>query len=473
MKSQFRLLDATLREGEQQAGVRFAVSDKIQILHLLEDFQVDIIEVGHPGISPEDERMCREVARSARRAEILMHARANVEEVRAVKRAGADWAGIWAAINETAVETKFVGHDVAYIQGKIQEAIREAKLLGLKVRFTIEDASRTSWDRIEAAARTALAAGADRISLADTAGVLEPCTCKELVSRAAAEFGCEIEVHLHNDLGLALANALAAIDAGAAVVDTTILGIGERTGITDLIQLSVALRHLRGDTRFDLRKIPELAQAIGLTTGYRPDELRPVVGRNAFTHTSAYHVQAVRRNPKAYEAYPPESVGRTRTLEQTRPPLGKPRLPAALAEGKPFVRGASELQYHRDGPGVRWVLLDSRIDPRASFYVIQRFIGLHGVPFTPEKHVDLHAHHCDSAFLFWGDRPDGTGLVCRVQFGNEQKTVESPASVFIPAGVEHSYHYVSGKGTYLNIVLAPDYNKSLLPSVSPALKSFN
>ena len=84
------------------------------------------------------------------------------------------------------------------------------------------------------------------------------------------------------------------------------------------------------------------------------------------------------------------------------------------------------------------------------------------MPVVPEKHVDSHTHHCDSAFVFWGDQPDGTGLVCSVELEDKKMLVNSPASVFIPAGLEHTYEYVSGAGTYINIVLAPEYNRSLL-----------
>ncbi|GAA6618337.1 LeuA family protein [Scytonema sp. NUACC26] len=320
-KSSTKILDATLREGEQQAGVRFSSQEKIKILHLLEEFQIDCVEVGHPGISAEDEQICLEVARSARSTQILMHARANVEEIQAAKRANADWVGIWASVNHLATETKFVNRNKEYISQKIQVAIAEAKKLGLKVRFTIEDASRTVWDDIEWITEIALIAGAERISLADTVGILEPLTCDALVSRFVNSFCCELEMHLHNDFGLAVANALVAIDAGASVIDTSILGIGERTGITDLLQLAVILHQKRGENRFPLEQIPQLAHAIQLATGYQPDELRPVVGKNAFTHTSKYHVQAVERNPNSYEAYPPELVGRVRRIEQQRPPV--------------------------------------------------------------------------------------------------------------------------------------------------------
>src|SRR5690554_2026249 len=101
------LLDSTLREGEQQCGVRFPKEDKIALFGMLEDFGVTLIEVGHPGISPDEEEICREVAAAAKGAEVLMHARATVEEVRAAYRAGADWVGIWASINSISLQTKY------------------------------------------------------------------------------------------------------------------------------------------------------------------------------------------------------------------------------------------------------------------------------------------------------------------------------------------------------------------------------
>jgi len=317
MPPSYSLIDQTFREGEQQSGVRFSMAQRLEILPLLEDFGFNLIEVGHPGISPEIEQICRNTALAARKAKIMMHARATIAEVQAASRAQADWVGIWASINDIALTTKFTNHALSDVQAKICAAIHEAKALGLKVRFTLEDASRTPLTAINSAGRAALEAGADRISLADTTGCWEPRRCGEMVAWAVSTFACDIEVHLHNDLGLAHANALAAIDAGAAVIDTSVLGIGERSGIANSLELAVSLHHLRGDKRLNLQKIPALAQAVHRASGYTPDALRPIVGTNAFTHTSAYHVRAMTKNPEAYEAFPPQLVGRSRTIEQT------------------------------------------------------------------------------------------------------------------------------------------------------------
>ncbi|OAT74103.1 LeuA family protein [Parageobacillus thermoglucosidasius] len=459
-KKNVKILDSTLREGEQQAGVRFSAQDKIIIMKMLEDFGVDIIEVGHPGISEEDERICTEVARHASKAEILMHSRANIEEVKAVKRAGADWVGIWASVNDISLANKFSNKSIEFVSSIVKDSIKEAKKLGLKVRFTIEDASRTDLNDIDNIVEIALESGADCISIADTVGILEPKTCSNLVTYLKRKFNCQVEIHLHNDLGLSVANALAALDSGVDIIDTSVLGIGERAGITNLIELSVILNQLRDDKRFNLKLIPKLSQVVSTATGYYPDELRPIVGRNSFTHTAPYHVKAVKKDPSTYEAFPPSLVNRERRIIKERAKLKKPKLPVSLEVGVPFVKGASELMYHRDGPGIRWVLLDSRIDERSSFYVIQRFFNDSNTN-NKEKHVDKHIHNCDSAFIFWGHEEDGTGLTCCVQVGDQEKIVYSPATIFIPAYTEHSYYYISGKGKFINIVLSPEYNESL------------
>lgn len=455
---QIKLLDATLREGEQQAGVRFCSQDKIRILRLLEQFQIDLVEVGHPGVSTEDEEICKEVGKAACYVETLMHARAVKKEVQAVHRAGGDWVGIWASINPISLASKFHRRSPQYVKDQVAFAIDEAKKLGLRVRFTIEDASRTNWQDIYDLGKTAVNAGADRISLADTVGCWEPQICGSIVKKAVEGIHHDIEVHLHNDLGLALANSLAAMDAGASVIDTSILGIGERAGIVDLIQLSVVLTEIRKSHQFPLEMIPDLSQTVQIASSFRPDHLRPIVGRNAYTHSSRYHTKAVQESFSSYEFLSPERVGRTRKLIDHRMEVGKPKLSSYLHVGEPFEKGASELLYHRNGPGTRWVLMDHRIDPRSTFYVIQRFFQNN----EPEKHVDRHTHHCDSVFLFWGDGINGSGLTCCVQIGEEEKIVTSPASIFIPAGVEHSYYYIEGNGIYTNIVLAPEYNQSLL-----------
>jgi isopropylmalate/homocitrate/citramalate synthase len=350
MNRDLTILDATLREGEQQQGIRFAKEDKIALLHMLEDFGISIIEIGHPGISPEEEEICREVAASSKQADILMHARAKKEDVHAAYRAGADWVGIWASVNPISLQTKYTNRSKKeYVKKEIKHAIEEAKSLGLQVRFTIEDASRTEWKDIYDIGSIAYQAGANRISVADTVGIWEPYECANVVRKVVETFPCEIEVHLHNDLGLAMANALVAIDAGASVIDTTLCGIGERAGIVDLFNLAVILQQKKEANKPENRANTQIGQALQLASGHRVDVCRPIIGKHAFTHTSSYHIKAMQQNLLAYEGIPAHVVGRHSTLGKTVRERGEPRLSQPFRIGKPFMKGASELRYHRDG----------------------------------------------------------------------------------------------------------------------------
>jgi len=132
---------------------------------------------------------------------------------------------------------------------------------------------------------------------------------------------------------------------------------------------------------------------------------------------------------------------------------------------KPFIKGASELLYHRDGVGDRWVLMDNRIDERSGVYIIERIFDK-DYRHEYQTHVDLHAHHCDSFFVFMGNNSDGTGLMVSVTLGVGEaastEIISSPASVLIPATVVHSYQYIQGTGRFLNLVLSRSYNESLM-----------
>jgi 2-isopropylmalate synthase len=126
---------------------------------------------------------------------------------------------------------------------------------------------------------------------------------------------------------------------------------------------------------------------------------------------------------------------------------------------RPSIRPASELKGHRDGQGVRHVFIDKKLIPQANFYTIVRVVK--DVKEDPVSHVDVHKHDCDSAFIFLGDSPNFEGLTCEVMLDDETFTIQSPATVYIPAGVMHTYRFISGSGMYWNIVLAGDYNKTI------------
>ncbi len=464
--SKIQILDTTLREGEQFRGVCFSIEEKIFLANRLKDFGVGIIEIGQPGISEFEKQNCIKIASAVRDIDILVHSRANTDDVVAARATNATWIGIWASFNDISLNSKFSNKSREWIKDEVTKSIKLAKELGFKVRFSIEDASRTSFEHIYDLGTAAVTAGANRISLADTVGIWHPRKCYEAVKFAKEKFSCEIEVHLHNDLGLAHANAISAIDAGAAVVDASVLGIGERSGICDLVPLAKSLDTFYGIKNFDFRLSDELSGAISRIGAFDIEPHHPLLGRNVFTHVSKYHINAVEKDHEAYEAINPIDFGRSRNIMvNTLDRKNINRVNNNFEVKIPFVRGASELLHHRDGVGTRWVHMDNRVDIRSHIYIIERIFDKDYIN-SYQPHVDSHAHNCDSTFVFMGNNTDGTGLKVSVTFGHGEDSitqiVDSPASVYIPMGVYHSYAYISGIGRFLNFVLSPNYNDSII-----------
>lgn len=457
-----RIVDATLREGMQAAGGTFSMEQSVDVARGLVECGVDTIECGHPAIGHTEQlRVAAVVEAVGGQTPVLAHARAVAEDIDAVAKTGATWVGIFLGVNGISLDNRMPGRSQEELYEKIESSISHARSLGLRVRFTVEDSSRTEPELLAEAYGRALRAGAERICVADTVGLLEPSATAELIGTLKRhEPEVDIEVHLHDDRGLALANALAAIDAGVDWVSTSVNGLGERAGIVDLGALLANLDYRKSRPLPDGRKLRDLSRRVGAYARSAPDDRRPVVGRNVFRHVSKLHVRAVERAPETYEWLPAEQFGAQRTL-------GPDRLPKNPADWivKPPVISAEELKYHRAGPGDRFVLVDDRFVPAANQYCIARRIPK--MESYGAGHVDGHVHHCDSLFVFLGGESDYQGLSVEVHLGEESFPVESPASVFIPAGIEHSYRVVGGTGTFLNYVLAGDYNSSLLaPTVA-------
>lgn len=451
------IIDSTLREGMQSTAGGFTRDQSWEVARLLARLGVDTIESGHPAISKEEAERVRATVDASGLVPVLAHARANSDDIDAVAETGAAWVGIFLGVNAISRLARLPGHSTADLYDKLRHSVQHARNLGLQVRFTVEDGGRTPLDELNEAYRIALVCGAERICFADTVGTLEPEMVRARVSELVSAFpGVDVEVHLHDDRGLATANALAAVDAGATWVSTSVNGLGERAGVVDLATLLVNLDYR--DTRSlpaQVELVQELSRRVGTYSRSMPDHRRPVVGRDVFHHFARLHVKAVERAPQAYEGIPPERVGRTRSVDG-------PSLSQCPDDWivSPKVISATELRYHRTGPGDRYVLVDHRFVPGCGQYCIARRIP--HLDDYGSGHIDTHVHYCDSLFVFLGDGTGYTGLQVEVTLGDRVTPLESPASVFIPAGVPHSYRVVGGAGTYLNHVLAGDYNSSLL-----------
>ena len=450
-----KILDATLREGEQTPNVKFTLEQKVAIVKKLDEFGVDYIEAGHPVISEYDRESVRAVAKLGLKAEVLGHARARKEDIDTVVECGCQWVGIFCGINELSRKYKLHAMSQEEVFEMIVESVKYAHEKGLKIRYTVEDATRTPPLDLLKIAELVEKAGADRFSIADTVGRASPEMMFGLISTLKKGISIELEAHCHNDLGLANANALAAYRAGADVIDVTVNGIGERAGLTSLQEFTLAIKALYGENNRNFRLLPELSDLVVNCSRIRLDDLRPITGKNAFTHTAKLHRIAVEVEPTTYEFVEPQSVSRERQFSGATKPYGYSHL-----IGKPFARSAEELIRHKLGQGIRYVFLDTRVIPTTSFYAIVREVN--DVREDERSHVDMHSHNCDSAFLFIGNSPALKGLTAEVTLENEKYTLDSPASVFIPAGLAHTYRFIRGSGYYINIVLSGDYNSSIL-----------
>lgn len=413
-----------------------------------------MVECGHPMISPEEVQRVKAVVKSSR-VPVLAHARSRREDVDAVLESGAPWVGVFASFTDLSLETKFNGKSKAEVVSMFQDSIRYAKSKGLKVRATIEDAARNSLKEIVELVDSAQIAGADRVCFADSVGILLPGETYDVFSLLRSEFpNVQFEYHIHNDQGLALANTLEAMRAGVNWFSTSCNGIGERAGITDTIQFAAILAYKYNQTHFKLSDSQKLSKLVEVYSRIKVSPLAPITGANAFTHVAKLHQIAVKKNSATYNLFDPKIVGAELVAAKDKP-MHEQELFVT-----PFVKSATELKFHRHGPGDRFVMLDSRQIDGSPFYLIARRVE--NISNTEPPHVDTHTHNSDSAFFFLGNNLDYTGLKVEVKVGEKTQILESPSTVFIPAGYNHTYRFISGSGTYINFVNSGDYNQSLL-----------
>src|SRR5580700_7484561 len=303
----FRIIDSTLREGEQFALAHFTIEQKLAIAAALDRFGVDYMELTSPVASPQSESDLRRVACLGRRFRLLTHVRCNLDDARLAVDTGVDGVDVLIA---TSSRLRPVSHGMSIdeiidigtaVVGEIRDAGREA-------RFSTEDSFRSDPDDLVRIYRAIDRAGVDRVGLADTVGIATPPQVHDLVSLVRRNVGC--------DTGFAVANALAALEAGATHVDTTVLGIGERNGIVPLSAMMARLVTLQPELveHYRLAMLPELdamlAQMLGIAVPFNAAVTAPT----AFHHKAGMHTKAVLADPGSYEILDPAQFGRERSI---------------------------------------------------------------------------------------------------------------------------------------------------------------
>ena len=308
-----RILDSTLREGEQHPGVSFTVKQRIQIAWELDYFGVDQIEIS-PIISPDHAEATKTIIKQGLRADIVAHGRALKEDIDISRKCDASWVAAYLGISDTHLKDKLrISRDEAL--DRAVKTVEYAKSHGLKIRFTVEDGSRTEPQFLIKVCKAIEDAGVDRISLPDTVGILRPMGMYNFVKRVRSEIKTPLDAHVHNDIGFALANAFAACDAGVDQIHTTIDGIGERTGIPSLAETAVALHYIyKSPNDFRLDMLGDLSRILEQYTSIRPYDSKPIVGSSAYKHKAGTHLAAVLKNPAAYEPINPREIGQKRRI---------------------------------------------------------------------------------------------------------------------------------------------------------------
>lgn len=308
------IYDSTLREGEQMPGVRFTPEQKVVIGSMLIEAGVPQIEAGFAAVSDGERKAIKSIVDLGGDAEILSLSRTKKEDIDAALSCGVDVILLFIATSDLHMKKKLKMSQEQVLEG-IGSSVEYAKAHGLKVALSTEDTTRSERAFLKKAYSRAAECGADRLGITDTLGCATPEMVEELVGLVRDISDLPVSVHLHNDFGLALANALVAVDAGAGAVATTVCGFGERAGNVPLEQFVMAMKHLYGsDLGIKTEKLTPIARKVSEFAGIRLPPTQPWVGPNAFAHESGIHVAAVLKDPETYEFLPPETVGNTRRI---------------------------------------------------------------------------------------------------------------------------------------------------------------
>ena len=313
-----RIFDTTLRDGEQTPGVSLSPEKKLNIAKKLDKLGIDAIETGFPVISDGEREAIKMITSANLKAELYGLARTNKKDIDAAVDCGLNYVHTFIATSDIHLEYKLkMTRDE--VLAKAIDAVEYGKSRGLQVEFSAEDATRTDREFLKKVFGEVAKAGADRIDIPDTVGYSTPQYIAEITKDAIDATKLPVSVHCHNDFGLAVANAVSGIQAGAQCAHVTINGIGERAGNASLEEFVMALSSLqfeqKWETNINTELLYETSRYVSKVVGINVQPNKAIVGENAFGHESGIHTHGVLSNPLTYEPISPEIVGRTRWLQ--------------------------------------------------------------------------------------------------------------------------------------------------------------
>jgi homocitrate synthase len=313
---QFSIIESTLREGEQFANAFFSSDQKVEIAQLLDAFGVEYLELTSPAASPQSRADCERIARLGLKAKILTHTRCHMDDAKLALDTGVD--GIDVLFGTSSFLREFShGKNIPQIIENAIEVIEFIKGQGLEVRFSSEDSFRSDLVDLLTVYRAVDQIGVNRVGIADTVGVANPRQVYDLVKTLRGVVHCDIEFHGHNDTGCAIANSYCALEAGATHIDTSVLGIGERNGITPLGGLVARMYAYNPELVRQKYNLPLLREVENYVAGLVSVDVpfnNYITGYTAFTHKAGIHAKAILNNPSTYEILDPADFGLSRYL---------------------------------------------------------------------------------------------------------------------------------------------------------------
>ena len=308
------IVDTTLRDGEQTAGVVFSNEEKIRIAQYLDEIGIDQIEAGIPVMGGDEKKCITEIAHMGLKSSIMAWNQAVISDIKESLECGVDAVAISISTSDIHIQHKLqtTREDVLH---RMSDAVKFAKDNNLYVSVNAEDASRSDLDYLTEFALIAKHAGANRLRFCDTVGTLNPLTTFRYIKTLHDAVGLDIEMHTHNDFGMATANSLSGVYGGANHVGVTINGLGERAGNSCLQEVIMGLKHLMNvDVNYNTMIFREVAQYVANASGRELPVSKPIVGSNIFAHESGIHGDGVLKNPLTYEVFKPEEVGLERQI---------------------------------------------------------------------------------------------------------------------------------------------------------------
>lgn len=311
---ELKFVDTTLRDGEQTAGVVFANSEKIMIAEMLSDLGINQLEVGIPTMGGDEKETIKQIVNKNLKPSIMAWNRAVIGDVEQSIDCGVDAVAISISVSDIHIENKLkTSRD--WVLEQMVKTTEYAKKNGLYVSVNGEDASRADDDFLIEFIECAKQAGADRFRFCDTVGVMDPFTIRNKIEKIYKATNFDIEMHTHNDFGMATANAIGGILGGANYVGVTVNGLGERAGNAALEEVLMSLIHvLKYESKIDTRRFKELSEYVSNASGRELPAWKAIVGSNMFRHESGIHADGAIKNPRNYEAFDPAEVGLERQI---------------------------------------------------------------------------------------------------------------------------------------------------------------